>query len=97
MSAIAIHHSALDTDQAKSIAIAVIVALVVVGAIISAIVTAIIGRIITFVIVIALVAFVWTQRASIESAAKRCDASFVGIHLTPSNPTIKQHCQQLSR
>jgi Na+/proline symporter len=88
---------ALDTDQAKTIGILVIIGLVVVGAILSMIITAIIARLIMIVVVLVLVTFVWTQRSAIQSAAKRCDASFFGVHLTPSNPAIKQRCQNLSR
>jgi flagellar motor component MotA len=88
---------ALDTDQAKTIGIVVIIAVVLIGAVVSAIITALIGRIVVIVVVLLIAAFVWTQRSSISSAAKNCDASFFGIHLTPSNPTLKQHCQDISR
>ena len=89
--------TALDTDQAKTIGIVTIVALLVIGFVISAIVTAIVGRIIVIVVVVVLAAVLWTQRSSISSDAKNCDASFLGIHLTPSNPTLKRHCEQVSR
>ena len=86
--------TALDTDQAKTVGIAVVVGLVLVGAIISLIISAIIGRIIVLVVVIALAIVVWNQRSDIESAAKKCDATFFGVHLTPSNPQIKKACEQ---
>jgi large-conductance mechanosensitive channel len=87
---------ALNTDQAKTIGVVAIVAMVLIGAAISAIVTAIVGRIVVVVVVLLLAAFVWTQRANISSAAKKCDATFLGVHLTPSNPTVRQHCQDLT-
>jgi flagellar motor component MotA len=86
---------ALDTDQAKTIGIVVIIAVVLIGAVVSAIITAIIGRIVVIAVVLLLAAFVWTQRSAISSAAKKCDASFLGVHLTPSNPTLKRHCQSI--
>jgi flagellar motor component MotA len=88
---------ALDTDQAKTVGVVVIVAVVLIGFVISAIVTAIVGRIVVIVVVLLLAGLVWTQRAEISSAARKCNASFFGIELTPSNPTIRQHCQDLSR
>ncbi len=87
---------ALDTDQAKALGIGVILAVLVIGLVISAVVTAIVGRIITIVVVVALAAFIWSQRASIESGAKKCDATFFGVHLTPSNPTIKANCEKIA-
>ena len=88
---------ALDTDQAETIGIVVIIAVVLVGGVISAIITAIVARVVVIVIVLLLAAFVWTQRASISSAAKNCDASFFGIHLTPSNADVKRYCQNIGR
>ena len=88
---------ALDTDQAKTISVVVVVALLLVGIVVSSIITAIIGRVVVIVVIAVIAAFVWTQRSSISSAAKNCDASFFGIHLTPSNPTVRQHCQDISR
>ena len=89
--------TAFSTDQAKAVAIVVIIAVVVAGALVSFIVTKLTGRLIVAAVVVAAGIFVWTQRADIESAAKKCDATFLGIHLTPSNKTVKQHCQQLGQ
>lgn len=88
---------ALDTDKAKTIGVVVIVAVLLIGFVISAIITAIIGRIVVILVVLVLAGLVWTQRANISSSAKRCDPTFLGVHLTPSNPTIRQHCQDISR
>ncbi len=87
---------ALDTSQAKTLGIGVIVALLVIGAIISALVTAILARIVVLVVVVVLAVVVWTQRADIESAAKKCDAKFFGVHLTPSNADLKKKCQNVT-
>jgi flagellar motor component MotA len=88
---------ALDTDQAKTIGIVVIVGLVVIGAVLSLIISAIVGRLLTIVVVVGLAVLVWSQRADISSAAKKCDATFFGVHLTPSNPDVKARCQNLSK
>lgn len=87
---------ALNTDQAKAVGIVAIVALVVAGVVVSAIVTALIVRIVTILIVLALALLVWTQRSDITAAAKRCDASFFGIHLTPSNPAVNARCRDVT-
>lgn len=84
---------ALDTDRAKTIALVVIVGMIVLGAVLSAIISAIVGRIVVLLIALVLAAVVWSQRADIESAAKKCDATLFGVHLTPSNDTLKRKCQ----
>lgn len=91
------HSYALTTGQAKTVGIWAIVGLVVIGVVLSLIISAIIGRLIVAAVVIALAAFVWTERDAISGAAKKCDATFFGVHLTPSNPTLKQTCAQVSR
>ena len=88
---------ALDTDQAETIGIVVIIAVVLIGAVVSAVITAILGRIVVIAVVVLLAAVVWSQRAHISSAAKNCDASFFGIHLTPSNADVKRYCQNSGR
>lgn len=88
---------AFSTDQAKAVAIGVILGIVVIGALLSFVVSKLVGRLIVAAVVVGLGIFVWTQRADIEDSAKKCDAKFLGIHLTPSNTQVKQHCQQLSQ
>lgn len=89
--------TAFSTDQAKAVAIAVILGIVVIGALLSFVVSKLVGRLIVAAVVVGLGIFVWTQRTDIEDAAKNCDAKFLGIHLTPSNQQLKEHCQQLSQ
>jgi uncharacterized membrane protein len=88
--------TALDTDQAKTLGIGVVVALVIIGVLINLIVAKIVTRVIVLVVAVALAAVVWTQREHIQSAAKNCDASFLGMHLTPSDPALKAHCEQVT-
>ena len=87
---------ALDTDQAKTLAVVVIIALVVLAVVVNAIITAILGRVVVIVVALVLAAVVWSQRSDIQAAAKKCDASFFGVHLTPSNETLKRHCQRVA-
>jgi hypothetical protein len=87
---------AFDTDQAKALGIGIVIAVIVIGLIAALLVRAIVGRIIALVVMVAIAALVWTQRASIEAAAKKCDATFFGIHLTPSDSQLKQKCQELT-
>lgn len=87
---------ALNTSQAKTIGIAAVVAVLVIGGLVSLVISAIIGRVITVVVAIALALVVWNQRGKIETAARNCDATFFGVHLTPSDPALKAKCQQLT-
>jgi hypothetical protein len=87
---------ALDTDQAKTLGIGIVVALLVAAVLINLVVAKVITRIIVLVVFVALAAVVWTQRGNIQSAAKNCDATFLGVHLTPSDPTLKAHCEQVT-
>lgn len=87
---------ALATDQAKSLGVGVLIAVVVIGAVIAAVITKIIVRIVTVIVVVVLAVLVWTQRSSVENAARKCDATFFGVHLTPSDPTVKRRCQQVT-
>jgi hypothetical protein len=87
---------ALDTDQAETLAIVVVVALLVLVVVIVKVVSALVGRLVAVVVVAVLIAVVWTQRADIEAAARNCDATFLGIELTPSDPNVKARCQQVT-
>lgn len=89
--------SALETHQAENLAIGLVVALLLVGLVLSLVIRAIVGKVVSVVIVVALAVFVWTQRAPIENAAKKCDATFLGVHLTPTNQDLKQRCQNLGQ
>ena len=88
--------AALDTDQAKTIGLVMVVGLVVLAVLISLIVRAILKRVVVIVLALILAGVVYSQRASIQSAARKCDATFFGTHLTPANPTLKERCQRLT-
>jgi len=87
---------AFSTDQAKTVGIFVIAVIVVAGVLLTFVFQKLTARLILGVIIVGLGIFVWTQRDSIDSDAKNCKAEFVGIHLTPSNATLKKHCQQVA-
>lgn len=88
---------AFSTDQAKTVGIFVIAVIVIAGVLFSFVFQKLVGRLIVILVVVGLGIFVWTQRDSIDHDARKCDASFFGIHLTPSNKQLKQHCERLSR
>lgn len=88
--------AALDTDQAKTVGVVVIVVLIGSAVLVSMIVKAILKRIVVIILALVLAGIVYSQRAGIQSAARRCDATFLGAHLTPANPTLKRHCQRLT-
>ena len=88
--------AAFSTDQAKTLGIVAIAVIILGGALVSFVVTKLMGRLIVAAVVVALGIFVWTQRDAIDSAAKKCDATFFGVHLTPSDAALKEHCQQIA-
>lgn len=89
--------AAFSTDQAKAVGIFAIIVIIVAGVLVSFVFTKLTGRLIVAAIVVGLGIFVWTQRGAIDTDAKKCDATFVGIHLTPSNKALRQHCEELTR
>jgi uncharacterized membrane protein len=88
--------TAFSTDQAKTVGIFVIAVIIVAGVLLSFLFTKLVARLILGAIVVGLGIFTWTQRGSIDADAKKCDASFFGIHVTPSNATLRQHCEQIA-
>jgi uncharacterized membrane protein YfcA len=92
-----VRDEALSTDQAKNLAIILVVGVIVLGLLISYIVGRLLARLVVLVVAAVVVVVLFTQRGAIQSAARRCEATFFGVHLTPSDPGLKQRCQQLSR
>jgi hypothetical protein len=88
---------AFSTEQAKTVAIFAIAVVILGGVLFSFVFTKLTGRLILAVIVVGLGIAVWTQRSAIDDNAKKCDATFFGVHLTPSNKQLKQHCEQIAR
>jgi hypothetical protein len=89
--------SAFSTDQAKAVGIFAIAVIILAGVLLTFVFTKLTARLILGAIVVGLGIFVWTQRDAIDADAKKCDATFFGIHLTPSNAALKQHCAQINR
>jgi uncharacterized membrane protein len=84
--------SALNSDQIGKIGIGAIVAVVVIGLLLGMIISAIVGRIIILVIVVALGAYIWQQRASIEDHVNKChlNMSFFGVNVNAPADVIQQ-------
>jgi hypothetical protein len=93
----------LQTSDITKIGIGVIIALVVIGALLSLVITAIIGRLILLVIVVALAAFVWVQRGTVQDkvddfknghvASCQFDKTFFGIHVKAPSKLVAE-CEQ---
>jgi hypothetical protein len=67
---------ALTTDNIKVIALVLIGVFLVVGIVSALVVKAIVGRLIALALMIALVALVWTQRASISDCSQKAKDNF---------------------
>jgi uncharacterized membrane protein len=92
--------SSLETTQAKNVGIVAIVVIVLIGLLIARFVTKVIVRVIVLIVAVALAFVVYNQRSQVEdaasNAAKKCDVTFFGVHVTPSDPDIKRQCQKLT-
>lgn len=88
--------TALDTAQAKNLAVAIIVGLLLVAVILNVIITRLFGRMVILVVALAAAGLVWMQRSAIENASRKCDVTFFGVHLTPADPSVKRRCQDLT-
>ena len=91
----------LDTSQVKSLGILSIVAVVLVGLVIARLVTKIVTRVIVLALVVVLGVALYQQRAKVlaaaDNAVRRCDATFFGIHVQPSDPTVKKACAAVAK
>ena len=91
---------ALTTDQITGVGIGTIAVVAVIGLIIALVVSKIVVKVIVALLVVALAVVVWTQRTAVTDAAKdaarRCDATFFGIHIDPANEQVKQACARIS-
>jgi hypothetical protein len=89
--------SALDTSQVKNLSVVAIVAVVVVGLLIAWLVSKVVTRVIVLALTVVLGFAFYNQRAKVvdeaNKIAKRCDATFFGIHVQPTDPNIKKACE----
>ncbi len=85
--------SALDTTQVKSVGIVTIVVIVLLGLLIARLVTKLAIRLVVIVVAVVLAVAVYQQRDQVASAAKKCDATFFGIHVQPHNDQVRMACQ----
>jgi uncharacterized membrane protein YfcA len=92
--------TAIDTSQVKSVGIGAIIVIVVLGLLVARLVTKLITRLVVLLVVVVLVVVVYQQRDRVvqagDNAAKRCQASFFGVHVQPPDPTVRKACQQAS-
>jgi hypothetical protein len=92
--------SALDTSQVKNLSLVAIAAVLVIGLLIAWLVTKVVVRLIVLVLVIVIGFALFNQRAKVvdeaNKIAKRCDATFFGIHVQPSDPNIKKACDAVA-
>lgn len=93
--------TALDTSQVRSVGILTIVLLVLIGLAIARFVTKLITRLVVLLVVLVLAIAVYQQRDRVATAAgnaaKRCDATFFGIHVQPHDPVARKACEQAAK
>lgn len=93
--------TALDTNQVKSVGILTIVLVVLIGVAVARLLTKIITRLVVLLVVVVLALVVYQQRDRVSTAAgnaaKRCDATFFGIHVQPHDPLARKACEQAAK
>lgn len=94
------HIHALTAGQAAGLGVGAIVVLIVVGVVAAVLVTKLALRVAVVVIVVALGVVIWTQRSAVvdaaQDAARRCNTSFFGVHINPSDPGVRRACQSVT-
>lgn len=88
--------SALDTSQAQNVGVATIVVVIVLGLLLAVFVTKLVARAIIVILMVVLALVAYQQRDQLKSAAKKCDATFFGVHVQPHDPSVKQRCQKIT-
>jgi hypothetical protein len=95
------HLNALDTSQVRNLGLGSIAVVVLVGLLIAYFVTRVVTKIIVLAIVVVLGLGLYQQRArvlaAIDKTAKNCNVTFFGVHVQPSDPTIKQACAEVAK
>jgi len=88
--------TALDTSQASNVGIGVIVAVIVVGLLLVVLIGKLIARAIIVLLMVVLAVVAYQQRNQIADSARKCDATFFGVHVTPHNQAVKQRCLEVT-
>jgi hypothetical protein len=90
------HLVALESDQVKSIGLGAIIVIVLVGVILTIVVGRIVAKVIILLVAAVLAIALYYQRDQVVNAidkhAKNCDVTFFGIHVKPSDPSVKKAC-----
>jgi hypothetical protein len=90
--------NALDSSQVRNIGLGAIVVIVLLGLLVARLVTKMITRVIVLLLAVVLAVVIYQQRDRVGSAvsdrAKRCDASFFGVHVQPDDPAIRKACER---
>ena len=101
LTAVSGHLVALDTSQVKNLGLGAIVVVLLVGLLIAYFVTRVIIKVIVLAIVVVLGLGLYQQRArvvtAIDKTAKNCDVTFFGVHVQPSDPSIKKACAEVAK
>jgi hypothetical protein len=93
--------SALDTSQVKSLGLGGVGAVVLIGLIIAILVGRIVTKIVVLAIALVLGFALYSQRSqvldAIDKQAKKCDITFFGVHVQPSDANVKKACAELAK
>jgi hypothetical protein len=89
---------ALDSNQVQNVGLGAIVVIVLLGLLLARLVTKMITRVVVLVVAVVLAVVIYQQRDRVATAvadtAKRCEATFFGVHVQPDDPTVRKACEQ---
>lgn len=92
---------ALDSSQVKNVGLGAIVVIVLLGLLLARLVTKMITRMVVLLIAVVLAVLIYQQRdrvsAAISDRAKRCEATFFGVHVQPDDPRVRKACDQVGK
>ena len=92
---------ALDSSQVRNVGLGAIVVIILLGLLLARLVTKLITRVVVLLIAVVLAVVIYQQRDRVSSAisdrAKRCEATFFGVHVQPDDPVVRKACQQAGK
>ncbi len=90
--------AALDAGQVKNLTLGGLAVIVLLGLLLCLLISALVGRLVVILLVLVLGALLWTQRSTVQSRIRNCDAnvSFLGYHVSFTAAQVEA-CTQLSQ
>jgi Na+/proline symporter len=93
--------TALDSSQVKNVGLGAIIVIILLGLLLARLVPKMITRVVVLLIAVVLAVVIYQQRDRVSGAisdrAKRCEATFFGVHVQPHDPLVRKACDQAGK